>query len=338
MARDYYEVLGLGRKCTPQDIKQAFRKLARQYHPDVTGNDAAATERFKEISEAYEVLSDPKKRRRYDLFGHPHQHPGPSKIYPNPLEKMQDFIEQLGQIFRPQASDPCPGIDVEIEENISFQEAYEGAKKRIQITLPRPCGICEGKGHIARASPHPCPDCGGTGKSSPFEFLPLGLKCQSCQGIGAISNGPCRGCHGQGKRIEKDDLWVQFPPGIDHGSRIRLHGRGQAGTHGGPAGDLYIVVRLEQDPRFSRRGQQIRTEVRIPLRDALLGGDVVVPLPAGSVRLKIPAGTQGGQIFRLRNRGFPSPTEKERADFWVKVQIDIPDNLSREERSWAENL
>jgi molecular chaperone DnaJ len=338
LARDYYEILGLSRKCSQRDIKKAFHQLAREFHPDITGNDVAATERFKEISEAYEVLSDPQKRRRYDLFGGPARGPSKSETHIDPIEKLQDIIGQVGQIFKRSPTAPSPGVDTDKRLSISFAESYTGVKKKIEVTLPRPCSICDGKGHISREAAHPCPDCHGSGKSSPFDFLPMGLRCQTCQGSGTVTVGPCRGCHSQGHRIQKETLWVQIPAGVQNGARIRLKNRGQAGTRGGPAGDLYVAIDIEPDSRFGRRGSQLTTRARIGLREALVGGEVAIPLPAGEIRLKIPPETQGGHVFRISNRGFPRPSKKIRDTLYVRIEIQIPKDLGPEEKSWLEKL
>ena len=322
LARDYYEVLGVRRNASTREIKKAFHHLARQYHPDITGNDPRSTERFKEISEAYEVLSDSQKRRRYDLFGHPNQpKPGATPSF-DPFEALQTIVSQVGDLLKPQASDPSPGIDVELKQAITFQEAYTGTQKEIKMTLPRPCKACDGQGHRVRSKPHPCPDCHGSGRASPFDFLPMGLRCQTCDGTGNVSSGPCRGCHSQGHRIESENLKVHIPAGITNGARIRLEGRGQAGKRGGPPGDLYVVIQLEPDNRFFRRGNSLFTRVRISALDAKIGGEVFVPVPDGRLRLQLPAGTQGGQTFRIAQRGFPTTSQAERHDLFVKIQID----------------
>lgn len=333
LVRDYYDILGIRRNASARDIKTAFRQLARQYHPDVTGNDPQATERFKEISEAYETLSDPQKRRRYDLFGHPNQPSTDSSIPFDPFEKIQEFVSQVGEMFKPQTTDPAPGIDIERTISISFAESYLGGEKEISLTGPRPCQACAGKGRREQTTaPLTCSDCNGSGKASPFDFLPMGLRCATCDGAGTVPAGPCRQCHGQGARIQTEKLKVYIPAGLPDGGRIRLPGQGQAGKRGGPPGDLYIVVQLKPDHRFHRQGNRLLTRVQVSASRAQSGGEVKVALPDGKLTLSIPPGTQTGQTFRVEKRGFPSAPQTERQDLLVQIQIDTPTSQTSTEK------
>jgi DnaJ-class molecular chaperone len=277
LAKDYYKVLGVKKGADDKAIKSAYRKLARQYHPDVTGSDPKATARFRQINEAYEVLSDPVKRRRYDLFGAAGVGGGAPGGGNWPPRDFSGFADLFSDLFSGGDKDrPKPGADREMSLKISLKEAYQGARKKVDLGM----GGAEGK---------------GSKKSAP--------------------------------------LSVSIPAGVESGSRVRLQGKGQAGEMGGPAGDLYLVIEVEDDERFSRQGADLFTEVQIDLSDALFGGSVEVPLPTGNARITIPAGTQGGQIFRLREKGFADLKNGGRGSLYATVHIKIPRHLNEEARA-----
>lgn len=336
MARDYYDILGVGRRATEREIKAAYRRLARQYHPDVTGDDKKATDRFKEITEAYEVLSDPKRRRAYDLFGHPSSNGGGFEFG----EGVQGFYDFVSGVFRGrETTGPAPGVDEEVELEVTLREAFEGAQKTLEVELLRPCPDCEGTGAPKGATKTTCPECHGSGKVSAPGPLPFRRTCSRCEGKGQIYEQKCKPCRGRGARAVKERLKVTVPAGVDTGSRLRLKGRGTAGDGGGPPGDLYVRVRVAPDERFERDGEDLWTQVRIPVSEALLGGSVDVPLPNGSARMSVPAGTQGGQVFRLRERGFPAlGGKKKRGDLLVTVQVRVPKELDEDAREMVDRL
>jgi molecular chaperone DnaJ len=293
--RDYYEVLGVPKNADERAIKQAYRKLARLYHPDVTGDDGPATERFREITQAYETLSDPKRRRSYDLFGAPGQKGAVDGF------GLDDALSQIRSIFNREKAGPRPGVDVEVDATIRFVDAYAGAKKDVKVVLDR--------------------------------------TCSTCAGTGKVTGERCKTCRGQGARLTEDTLVVSIPRGVADLSRLRLKGRGPIGEHQGPAGDLYVVVHVEPDKRFDRDGDTLLTEVWVKASTALLGGTTEVALPDGaSVTMSIPAGTQGGQVFRLREKGFPSLARAERGDALVTVHIALPKKLTDDERALIETL
>lgn len=339
MARDHYQTLGVDRRASDKEIKAAYRRLARQLHPDVTGDDPRATARFKEVSEAYECLSDPKKRKTYDLFG-----PSPSPV---DLGDVRESLKQsvaglaasLSEFWnRRPARAPEPGLDAEAEVEATFQEAFSGAKKEVEVELWRSCAACGGQGIPADAARRACTSCGGNGKATFPGPLPLRRPCSTCGGSGEVYTRTCRPCSGMGRTRRRERLRVTLPAGVAEGTQLRLKGRGDAGTHGGPAGDLYVRVRVREDPRFVREGDDILTQVRIPLRDAVLGTSVWVPLPAGSAKMVVPPGTQGGQVFRLRGQGFPHLQGSGAGDALVTLQLRVPTSLDDEDRQLLEHL
>jgi molecular chaperone DnaJ len=333
--RDYYQVLGVPRRASQREIKAAFRRLARKYHPDVTGEDTHATERFKEITEAYEVLSDDKRRRAYDLFGHPKDDSGPFDGF---AEGVSSFTDLFGDLFNSKdPSRPSPGIDVEIDLEVTFAEAFEGAQKVVEARLLRPCSECDGRGAPKDVKSGPCDECEGSGKVAAAGPLPFKRTCPRCEGKGRLYPRKCKACKGAGMREQSERLNVTVPPGVDDGSRLRLKGRGAAGDNGGSAGDLYVRVTVTADERFERDGDDVHTQVRVPLSVALLGGHADVDTPTGGARLTIPAGTQGGQVFRLRDKGFTALGGKNRGDLYVTVQLSVP-RLDDEQRRRIEDL
>lgn len=331
MARDYYEILGVSKRANEREIKAAYRRLARQYHPDVTGDDQRATERFKELTEAYEVLSDSRRRRTYDLFGHPKS----DSVGFEFGEGVQGFYDFVSEVFKGrETKGPSPGVDVEVDLEVTLREAFEGTQKTVEAEILRPCPDCEGQGVPKDAKTGPCPDCKGTGKVASPGPLPFRRACARCDGKGQIFEVKCKPCRGQGARKMKERLKVTVPAGVDTGSRLRLKGRGAAGGSGGPAGDLYVRVSVLGDERFEREGDDLWTQVRVPVSDALLGGSVDVPLPNGSARMSVPPGTQGGQVFRLKDKGFFALFGKgKRGALFVTVQLRVPKELDDEARA-----
>lgn len=335
MARDYYEVLGIDRRASDKEVKAAYRKLARQFHPDVTGEDLRATERFKEVSEAYECLSDPKRRRAYDLFGHPQGEGGVSDI----KEGLQQVVETLGEFFqRRSPRQPEPGTDAEVSLRVTFQQAFEGTREEVEAELLRPCLDCSGSGLEPNEVEKPCTDCHGSGRSRIAGALPLKKSCPTCLGTGHADTQRCRKCGGRSHRVRKERLMVTVPPGVADNARLRLKERGGAGAYGGSPGDLYVRLQVTPDERFHREGDDLHTQVRIGLQEAILGGRVAVPLPVGAARMAIPPGTQGGQVFRLKDKGFPHVGRDGKGDLYVSVQLRIPKTLDDESRALLQAL
>lgn len=336
-SRDYYKTLGVSKGATDAEIKRAYRRLARQLHPDVTGDDPRSTERFKEITEAWEVLSDPRRRRNYDLFGGPSPSGRPAPdVGPNPFGGFADAVADVIRRAQRRNTGPEPGIDVERTLQVTLSEAATGCEKVLEMEVTRPCVSCDGKGFPKDKPPETCPECGGSGtKGGTF---PLKRTCPRCDGAGTIRRYTCKVCAGEGARRETDRLKVTVPAGVDTGTRLRLKGRGEAGRNGGSAGDLYVIVDVIADPRFERDGPDLRTTLRIGLKDALLGGRAEVPLPDGHAVMTIPPGTQGGQVFRIRGRGMPRLAGGKPGDVLVTVQLRIPRDLSPDARALVEKL
>lgn len=332
-ARDYYKTLNVPKGASDAEIKRAYRRLARQYHPDVTGDDDRSTERFKEITEAYEVLSDPKRRRSYDLFGAP----GPVGVQPeaSPFSGVADiFADVMRRASR--RTGPEPGVDVEHGLGVSLAEAATGCERSVDIDLTRACDQCAGKGYPADKPPETCPECGGSGtKGGAF---PLKRSCSRCDGLGTIRRYTCRACAGEGQRKVPERLKVTVPAGVDTGTRLRLKGKGEAGREGGPPGDLYVVIQVRNDERFEREGADLRTTLKVGLRQALLGGKLDVPLPDGVAVMSLPAGTQGGQVFRIKGKGMPRLQGDKPGDVLVTVQLRVPKQLSDDARRLIERL
>jgi molecular chaperone DnaJ len=345
--RDYYEVLGVSRDASSEEIKKAFRKLAFQYHPD-RNRDDGATEKFKEVNEAYEVLSDANKRAAYDQFGHS----GAEGFFGRGLE---DFgfgsFGGFGDIFEAffggsgtaTRQAPQRGNDLRYKIDISFVEAALGCEKEIEITRLEVCSNCHGTGANPGSQPSRCPGCGGTGqirrvqRSLFGQFINTAV-CSQCHGEGRIITDPCRECKGTGLQKQKRRIMVAVPAGVDDGNGIRLSGEGDAGSRGGSPGNLYVVLSVARHEFFTRDGDDILYELPVNFAQAALGDELEVPTLNGKTRIKIPSGSQTGRVFRLKDKGIPHLHGSGRGDELVRLRVVTPESLTREQRQLFEEL
>ncbi|MBI4456357.1 MAG: molecular chaperone DnaJ [Acidobacteria bacterium] len=343
--RDYYEILGVPRDAPPQEIKKAYRKLAVQYHPDKNPGDHSAEEQFKEAAEAYSVLSDPEKRLRYDHFGHA----GSQGFGGFDPEIFSDFSDILGDFFgfgdffgssrAGRRSHSQRGADLRYDLKISFEEAAFGVKTKIKIPRHQGCDSCNGSGAEPGTDLTQCPTCRGAGQVRYQQgFFSISRTCAQCRGTGSILKNPCRICQGTGRVRKEKVLEVKIPAGVEDGSRLRISGEGEAGTHGGPAGDLYVVVSVEEHSFFERQGNNIYCEIPIGFAQAALGAEIIVPTLDGEEKLRIPEGTQTGTTFRLRGRGIVSLNGHGRGDQFVAVRVVTPEHLTREQKQLLEKF
>jgi molecular chaperone DnaJ len=341
--RDYYDILGVKRGASDKELKAAYRKLARKHHPDVNPGDTSAEAKFKEISEAYQVLSDPKKRTMYDRFGHQvfGRQPGggqaPWDFDFSQFGKNVGFdIGNIGDLFgtffggqarNAQARGPIPGNDLQYTIDLSFQDVLNGLSTKLMIQHEVPCKTCGGKKTERGHALETCSQCQGTGQvkvSAGFLNLGVSQSCSQCQGSGKVNPHPCRSCHGSGIQQETERIVVKIPAGADNGSKIRVAGKGHVGRNGGKPGDLYIITRVQQHAFFERRGDNLYCEVPITITEAVLGSKIPVPTPFGDSAMVVPAGTQSGQKFRLRSKGIPHMKGAGRGDLYVTVKVVTP--------------
>ena len=347
MAQDYYQVLGVAKTATPDELKKAYRKLAIKYHPDKNPGNKEAEEKFKEVSLAYEVLSDPEKRRQYDQFGHEAYtsagHGGGGADFRHAQDIFSQFFGggvSFEDLFggggrrhggRPY-NGPIDGSDLRYDLEIDFEDSAYGADKK--ITMPRlvDCPDCSGSGCEAGSGKKSCPRCGGTGQQTISQgFFSVRQPCPSCGGTGEIIEKPCRKCHGQGRVQVEKSFQLHIKPGVDTGSRLRVPGKGEAGIRGGQPGDLYVFITVRPSPVFARNGDDLICEVPVPFATCVAGGIVEVPTISGKAKMRIPAGTQSGSTLRLRGKGMPSLRGGERGDLHVKVLVESPVALSAEQ-------
>jgi molecular chaperone DnaJ len=342
--RDYYDILGVSRDASEQEIKSAYRKLALKFHPDKNPNDKHAEENFKEAAEAYSVLSDPEKRARYDRFGHSGLQGGFAGFDPATFGDFGDILGDFfgfGDIFGGgrRRGGPERGADLRYDLKISFKEAAFGIRTKVKIPRQETCSSCNGHGTAKGKSPITCPACHGAGQVRYQQgFFSISRTCAQCNGSGKIIRDPCETCQGRGLVRKEKVLEIKIPAGVDNGARLRIQGEGEGGAHGGLSGDLYVVIYVEEHPFFQRQGNNIYCQIPIAVTTAALGGEVTVPTLEGEERLKIPEGTQGGTVFRLRNKGIVSLGERGRGDQFVTVTVVIPTKLSKEQRQLYETL
>ena len=347
---DYYEVLGVQRGATDAEIKKAYRKLAKENHPDLNPGDAAAEARFKEANEAYEILSDSDKRSRYDQFGFAGVDPnyGAGAGGYGGFDGSFDFGD-LGDIFGSffgggfggsagrTRNGPQRGESLRMGITVTFEEAAFGCEKEVSVDRVEQCESCRGTGAAAGSSPETCPNCGGSGQVQQRRQTPMGVfattgVCPNCGGKGKIIKNPCADCGGKGQVRKRKTIKVSIPAGIDNGQIISLRGQGNAGRNGGPAGDLQIVVTVKPHQLFRRDGADVYCDAPITFTQACLGGEMEIPTVDGKVKYDIPEGTQTGTTFRLRGKGIPQVNGRGRGDQYVTVYIETPRNLTREQK------
>jgi molecular chaperone DnaJ len=347
--RDYYEVLGVGRSASEQEIKSAYRRLALQHHPDRNPeNQDAASEKFKELTEAYGVLADPEKRAAYDRFGHAGVSAGGGWSPDFSSSIFSDFEDIFGDLFgfgdvfgrstRPRTR-ATRGDDLRYDLEISLEEAARGLDTKIKIPRMEVCSACHGSGAKKGSEPVNCPNCGGRGQLRHQQgFFTITRTCPACQGMGKVVREACAECRGKGRVPQDRVLGIKIPPGVDDGTRLRVTGEGEAGEFRGPAGDLYVVVRVREHDFFMRRGNDLYCTVPISIAQAALGAEFKVPTLNGHERLRIPEGTQSGSVFRIRGRGVLSLDGRGKGDLYVTMHVTIPTRLSREQRQMLEVL
>lgn len=349
MPTDYYEVLGVPRDAAEGDIKRAYRQLARKHHPDVNEDKLAAEDRFKEINEAYEVLSDPQKRANYDRFGHAGDGAGVG-FGGFAAEGFGDIFDMFFGNARggaaggaARAYGPQRGSDLRYDLEITLEEAFSGTEREISFRHLTACRTCKGTGAEPGTLVVSCDRCGGSGVARQVRQTPLGqfvtqTTCGKCQGEGQIVQQPCKTCAGRGRMDGETRLTVKIPAGVDDGSRIRLSGSGEAGARGGPDGDLYVYLSVRRHERFRRNGLEIAVDVPISFAKAALGGEIRVPSLEGDLPFTVPAGTQSGSLQRLRGKGMPAVRGGARGDLLVALHVVVPSKLSKRQRELLEEF
>jgi molecular chaperone DnaJ len=353
MPRDYYEVLGVSRDAGDTEIKKAFRKLARELHPDVNSHDPDAEGKFKEAAEAYEVLSDADRRATYDRYGHEGLRTGGYSPNFEGFGSVADIFEAFfgggggggfGNIFGGGAAGgPAQGGDVSVSAEVTLQQASTGAAVEVAYEAVARCEHCRGNGAEPGTPIETCPKCGGAGQlravsRTPFGQVVRAAACDMCGGDGRVAKDPCHECGGRGRKVERVKVSVDVPAGIDDGQRIRITGRGHAGDHGGSAGDLYVQVRVREDPRFVRSQDDLVTVVDVAAPLAALGTTVQVPTIEGETELEIPAGIQPNETLTIRGQGMPALRGRRHGDLRVVVNVVVPRHLKREQRELLEQL
>jgi molecular chaperone DnaJ len=344
--RDYYEVLGVSRSASTDEIKKSYRKLAVKYHPDKNPGDKASEDRFKEATQAYSALSDPDSRARYDQLGPAAFEQSGGGGAGGDFSGFEDIFGDLfssffggstgggGRRSRGQA-----GRDLRYDLEISFEEAAFGTEKEVSIGRQIACKGCEGSGSAKGSSPERCSTCGGAGQVRMQQgFFTIQRTCHVCSGVGQIIKNPCSSCRGSGRELSEGKLKVKVPAGIDNGQRLKLRGEGEPGNAGGPSGDLYVQIAIKPHEIFQRQEQEIILEWPISYADAVLGNEMEVPTLDGPTSIKIPAGTPPGKVFRIRNRGIQVLGTNRRGDQHVRVSIEVPKKVSDEERKILEKL
>ncbi len=347
--RNYYEILGIKRNASSNDIKKAYKKLARKYHPDVNPGDKKAEDRFKEVSQAYAVLNDPGKKKKYDTLGHQGFTSGFDPFSSARGRGQQGGFGGFSDIFsdifgegtgrRQQRRGPQKGRDIQYPMEISFKDSINGLKTELQIRKQTQCPDCRGTGAKPGTKPSACPNCGGSGKTNIGKnFFNMSEPCRQCNGTGSYNPSLCQRCSGKGTMPKSERISVKIPPGVDNGSKVRLAGKGEPGKNGGPYGDLYILTKIRPHTFFERKGDNIYCLIPITVSEAALGAKITVPTVDGESIMKVPPGTQSGQKFRLSGKGVPSLKSGIKGDQFIEVKIVIPKNLSEESKEILEKF
>ncbi len=346
--RDYYEVLGVSRTATDQEIKSAYRRLAVRYHPDKNPNDSSAEDKFKEAAEAYSILADAEQRRRYDRFGHAGVSSSAGASWGAPgFGGFEDILGDLfgfGDVFGggrggSRRSTAQRGADLRYDLEITLEESANGMTAQLRIPRLETCGTCKGSGAAAGTEPETCHTCGGTGQVRYQQgFFSVARTCHACRGVGKVIKSPCADCRGAGRVEREKQMEVKVPAGVETGSRLRVQGEGEAGVNGGPAGDLYVVIHVSAHAQFERQGSNLYAAVPITFTQAALGAEISVKTLDDQEKLKIPLGTQTGTVFRLRGKGMPTLGGRGRGDLFISVTVVTPTSLTREQRKLLEQL
>jgi molecular chaperone DnaJ len=347
MAKSLYESLGVSKNASQEELKKAYRSLVREFHPDKNPGNAEAEARFKEVQSAYDVLSDPEKRKSYDRLGTTNGRPGGGFSPGGTTFDFSDF--DLGDIFggmfgrggrgaeQPQRGQR--GNDVEVEVRVAFEDSLQGVQVTVPVQLELACHTCHGTGAAPGTAPTQCPKCGGRGVVATSQGLfALQQPCPLCHGLGSIVETPCPTCHGSGRERRTKRYTVKIPAGVKDGTRIKLKGKGEAGYGGASAGDLYVVTRVEPSKVYERRGDDLIMQVPVSYSTAALGGSVEVQTPEGAVSLKIPAGTEDGKLLRIKGRGAPRLKGSGKGDVLARIHIEVPKRVNKKERQLLEEL
>ena len=344
MSQDYYELLGCSRTASADDIKKAFRKLAMQHHPDRNDGDTDAEKKFKELNHAYDILKDPEKRAAYDRYGAAAFEGGMGPGGPGGGAQGFDFGSVFGDIFEDMFGGAggrgrggradTRGQDLRFNLEITLEQAYGGTEATVRVPSSVACEVCNGSGAEAGSKPHQCPTCKGHGRLRAQQgFFTVERACHTCHGAGQVIDKPCKSCAGQGRVRRDKTLKVNIPAGVEDGTRIRLTGEGEAGTRGGPAGDLYVFLSVRRHQLFEREGADVHCRVPISMVQATLGGNIEVPtLDAKMARINIPAGAQGGHQFRLRGKGMPIVRSSQKGDMYIEIMVETPVNLTAKQK------
>jgi molecular chaperone DnaJ len=345
MSQDFYEMLGCTRTASPDDIKKAYRKLAMEHHPDRNQGNKDAEKKFKELNHAYDILKDPDKRAAYDRYGAAAFEGGHGPGGPGGMNGQGfDFGSVFGDIFdemfnggrggRPGGRGDQRGQDLRFNLEITLEQAYAGTDATVRVPSSVACEVCHGSGAEAGSKPHQCPTCKGHGRLRAQQgFFTVERACHTCHGAGQVIDKPCKTCAGQGRVRREKTLKVNIPAGVEDGTRIRLNGEGEAGTRGGPAGDLYVFLSVRRHQMFEREGADVHCRVPISMVQATLGGSIEVPtLDGKAARINIPAGAQAGHQFRLRAKGMPIVRSTQRGDMYIEINVETPTNLTAKQK------